>query len=243
MCTEKWRENITMKTVAFVPIKLNNQRTPGKNTRKFDDGNALITVFLKTLVSVKSFYKVYVFCSNDTIRDYLVPGVSFLERPKYLDTQQATPQQIIEEFMKQVDADLYAVCHCTSPFVTREHFEECVSAVKSGVYDSSFTAQKLQHLLWTSDHKPMNFDPANVPRTQDLEPIFSEVSAAYVFRREVFELYHRRIGVTPHITQVSGIECVDIDYPEDFEIANAIYMKKIQTECKKNNYCVMEDKN
>lgn len=39
----KWR--IIMKTVAFVPIKLNNQRTPGKNTKKFDDGSALITVF------------------------------------------------------------------------------------------------------------------------------------------------------------------------------------------------------
>ena len=108
-----------MKTVAFVPIKLNNQRTPGKNTKKFDDGNALVTVFLKTLVKVSNFDEVYVFCSDDTIRDYLVPGVIFLERPQYLDTQQATPQQIIEEFMKWVDADIYAVCHCTSPFVTR----------------------------------------------------------------------------------------------------------------------------
>ena len=25
-----------MKTVAFVPIKLNNQRTPGKNIKKFE---------------------------------------------------------------------------------------------------------------------------------------------------------------------------------------------------------------
>ena len=41
-----------MKTVAFVPIKLNNQRTPGKNTKKFDDGTPLITLFLKTLVKV-----------------------------------------------------------------------------------------------------------------------------------------------------------------------------------------------
>lgn len=230
------RRIIKVKTVAFVPIKLNNQRTPGKNTKKFDDGNALVTVFLKTLVKVSNFDEVYVFCSDDTIRDYLVPGVIFLERPQYLDTQQATPQQIIEEFMKWVDADIYAVCHCTSPFVTREHFEECVSAVKSGEYDSSFTAEKLQHLLWTSNNKPMNFDPANVPRTQDLEPIFSEVSAAYVFRKEVFQQYHRRIGVNPHITQVSGIECVDIDYPEDFEMANAIYMKK-------SNHIEVEEKN
>ncbi len=213
-----------MKTVAFVPVKLNNQRTPGKNTKKFDDGTALISVFLKTLVTVEGIDELYVFCSNPEIQDYLVEGVSFLKRPEYLDTQAATPQDIIKEFMNNVDADIYAVCHCTSPFVSKEHFEECINAVKNDKYDSSFTAERLQHLMWTADNKPLNFDPANIPRTQDLPVYYNEVSAAYVFKKEVFETYNRRIGVTPHITEVSGVECVDIDYPEDFEIANAIYM-------------------
>ena len=217
-----------MKTVAFVPIKLNNQRTPGKNTKRFADGTALITVFLKTLVKVEGLDEVYVFCSNPEIKEYLVEGVKFLERPEYLDTQQATPQDIIGEFMKRVDADIYAVCHCTSPFVTKEHFEECINAVKSEKYDSSFTAERLQHLMWTDDNKPLNFDPTCVPRTQDLPVYYNEVSAAYVFKKEVFELYKRRIGVTPHITEVSGVECVDIDYPEDFEIANAIYISIVK---------------
>ena len=196
-----------MKTVAFVPIKLNNQRTPGKNTKKFDDGSALITVFLRTLVKVKEFDEIYVFCSSPEIKDYLIDGVEYLERPKYLDTQEATPQQIMGEFIKRIDADIYAVCHCTSPFVTAEHFGECVKAVISEKYDSSFTAEKIQRLLWSSDNKP---------------------SAAYVFKKEVFEKYKRRIGINPHITEVSGVECVDIDYPEDFEIANAIYMSIVK---------------
>lgn len=217
-----------MKTVAFVPIKLNNQRTPGKNTKKFDDGTALITLFLKTLSKVKGFDEVYVFCSNESIKDYLVPGVMFLKRPEYLDTQKATPQDIISEFMKRVDADIYAVCHCTSPFVSKEHFEECVNAVKNEDFDSSFTAEKLQHLMWTDKNEPLNFDPENIPRTQDLPVYYNEVSAAYVFKRQVFETYRRRIGIKPHITEVSGIECVDIDYPEDFEIANAIYMSIVK---------------
>jgi hypothetical protein len=32
----------------------------------------------------------------------------------------------------------------------------------------------------------------------------------------VFEKYRLRIGITPYISDVSGIERVDIDYPEDF---------------------------
>ncbi len=217
-----------MKTVAFVPIKLNNQRTPGKNTKRFDDGTPLITLFLKTLVKVSGFDKVYVFCSNESINDYLVPGVEFLKRPDYLDTQTVTPQDIMGEFISRVDADVYAVCHCTSPFVSVGHFQECVEATKSDKYDSSFTAEKFQHLMWKNDNTPLNFDPTNLPRTQDLPIYYNEVSAAYVFKKEVFEKYKRRIGIRPHITEVSGIECVDIDYPEDFEIANAIYMNLIK---------------
>ena len=213
-----------MKTVAFVPIKLNNQRTPGKNTKKFDDGTPLITVFLKTLVKCSEIDELYVFCSNEAIKEYLIPGVKFLKRPEFLDTQEATPQDIISEFMKIVDADIYAVCHCTSPFVSIEHINKCFSSVKEGQYDSAFTGEKIQKLLWNTENKPINFNAENVPRTQDLNPIYSEVSAAYVFKKEVFTKYKRRIGINPLIVEVNGIECVDIDYPEDFEIANAIYM-------------------
>ncbi len=217
-----------MKTVAFVPIKLNNQRIKGKNLKRFEDGKALITVFLETLVKSKEIDELYVFCSDPKIKDYLIPGVTFLERPKYLDTQIATPQDIIKEFMKLVDADIYAVCHCTSPFVSLQHIDECFKAVKSKNYDSAFTAEKVQRLSWSSKNIPLNFNPENIPRTQDLEPIYNEVSAAYVFLKHVFLSLNRRIGNNPYIVEVSNIEAIDIDYPEDFEIANAVYMNIIK---------------
>lgn len=217
-----------MKKVAFVPIKLNNQRTPGKNLRPFSDGMPLLTFFLSTLVKVREFDKIYLFCSDEVVKSYIIDGVDFLKRPKYLDSQEATPQDIINEFIIQVDADIYAVCHCTSPFVSAEHISECVKAVESGEYDSSFTGEKVQKLMWTDRNKPLNFDPANVPRTQDLQVYYNEISAAYVFRKDVFEKYRRRIGINPYITEVRGIECIDIDYPEDFEIADAIYTRIVR---------------
>ncbi len=218
-----------MKVAAFVPIKLNNERAPGKNIKRFDDGTPLVTHFLKTLVSVPEIDNLYVYCSKEDIKDYLVEGVEYLKRPEFLDTKEATPQDIISNFMSTVDADVYMVCHCTSPFVKAERFSECIQKVTSGEYDSAFTGEKLQRLMW---HKgePLNFDAANVPRTQDLPIYYNEVSAAYVFARETFETLKRRIGVNPYICEVSGVECVDIDYPEDFEIANAIYMNIIKKE-------------
>lgn len=218
-----------MKTVAFVPIKLNSERTPGKNIKRFYDGTPLIHFVLKTLRKVKGLDAVYVFCSDERIQDYLIDGIQFLKRPEYLDTAAATPQDIIDEFMKRVDAEIYLVSHATSPFVTAAHFEECIRAVQSGGHDSSFTAERMQRLLWTAEGRPLNFDPENIPRTQDLSPIYNEVSAAYVFTRDMYRALRRRIGLNPHITEVTGVECVDIDYPEDFEIADAIYRDILST--------------
>lgn len=212
-----------MKTVAFVPIKLNNQRAPGKNIKRFDDGTALITYFLAKLNKIETLDEIYVFCSDDSIKDYMIPQVKFLKRPQYLDSQKATPQDIIKEFMNLIDADIYMVSHCTSPFVSIKHFTDCIDVVKSGQYDSAFTGEKMQKLLWRNDRKPLNFNAESVPRTQDLEPIYNEISAAYVFTKQTFQTYNRRIGINPYISVVNGIECIDIDYPEDFEIANAIY--------------------
>ena len=218
-----------MKIAAFVPVKLNNERAPGKNTKRFDDGTPLITHFLKTLTRVPEIDELYVFCSREEIREYLVPGVTYLKRPEYLDTKEATPQDIISSFMSMVQADIYLVCHCTSPFVWAERISECIRKVRDEDYDSAFTGEKIQRLMWYHG-EPLNFDAANVPRTQDLPVYYNEVSAAYVFRRETFETLRRRIGVKPYICEVSGAECVDIDYPEDFEIANAIYMKLLRKE-------------
>lgn len=215
-----------MKIAAFVPVKLKNERTPGKNTKRFDDGTALITCFLRTLVHVPEIDELYVFSSDEAIKNYLIPGVKFLKRPEFLDTNQATPQDIIEAFMKQIEADVYLVCHCTSPFVKAERISECIGKVCKEGYDSAFTAEKIQRLMWYNG-EPLNFDAANVPRTQELPAYFNEVSAAYVFKKETFLSLHRRIGLKPYICEVSGIECIDIDYPEDFEIANAIYMHLI----------------
>ncbi len=215
------------KIVAMVPVKLNNERLPGKNTKKFFNGKALLTVFLETLIKVREINEIYVFCSNESIVDYLVPKVKYLKRPEFLDTPQATPQDIISEFMKIVDADIYMVAHCTSPFVTQKHFEDCINAVTSEKYDSAFTAEKVQKLFWKKNGETLNFNPENIPRTQELEPLFAEVSAAYVFTKEVFTKLHRRIGTNPCIVEVNGIESVDIDRETDFIIADAIYKKLI----------------
>jgi CMP-N-acetylneuraminic acid synthetase len=98
---------------------------------------------------------------------------------------------------------------------------ECIEKVKSRQYDSAFCAIVIQDFLWM-DNKPLNFDASNLPRSQDLKPIYRETSGVYVFTKDVFLNHKRRIGDNPFIKVVSYKEAVDINNPEDFDLAKAL---------------------
>ena len=94
-----------MKIVAMVPIKLNSERVKEKNLRPFSDGKPLVQFILETLMKCKRVDEVYVYCSSDRIKDYLIDGVRFLKRPEYLDGNACNCNDIIREFMKEGEAD------------------------------------------------------------------------------------------------------------------------------------------
>jgi CMP-N-acetylneuraminic acid synthetase len=217
-----------MKIVAIVPIKLNNERLPGKNTRRFVDGTPLIQFILSALLKVSELNEIYVFCSDEAIKEYLPQGVTFLKRDTSLDRSETKGNQILEKFIDTVDADIYVLSHATAPFTKPESISKCIQNVLSGEFDSAFLAQRLNDLMWT-DAGALNFNSHDVPRTQDLPNIYAESSGAYIFTKNVFKEYKSRYGQKPYICEVSTIESIDIDYPEDFKIANAIYKEILPT--------------
>lgn len=206
-----------MRVVAIMPIKLKNERLPGKNIKMLG-GKPLIQYSLETLKKVEGIDEIVVFCSEEAVKEYLIDGVKYIKRPAYLDEPSSNFTQIFEKFSEIYDADIYIYAHATAPYVEVNTVQNCLNAVKNDNYDSAFCASKIQDYFW-KDGKPLNFDATNIPRSQDLEPIYRETSGVYVFRKEVFEKYRRRIGERPYISEVSYREAIDINEPEDFVIA------------------------
>ena len=213
-----------MKTVAIIPIKLNNERLPGKNTKLLGD-IPLIQHILNTLLQVNEIDDIYVYCSDETIESYFPKGIKFLKRDAVLDLATSNFNQIFDSFISKIDSDIYVYAHATAPFIEIETIQDCISKIKSGEYDSAFTASKIQDYLWT-DGKPMNFDATNLPRSQDLTPIYRETSGIYVFTKKQYLQTHRRIGNKPYIKETSYKEAIDINTAEDFELAQIIIKNK-----------------
>ena len=210
-----------MKVVAFVPIKLNSQRLPHKNILPIG-GKPLCWHICNTLLHVEEIEKVYVYCSDETVVKYLPEGVELKLRPKELDGDNVKGFQIYESFIKEVDSDVYILAHTTSPFIKKDSISTSVKNILSGQYDSAFSAERIQTFAWYKGN-PINYDINDVPRTQDMEPIFVETSAFYMFKKEIFTEHHRRIGYNPYIYEIHGIESVDIDEREDYDNACMLY--------------------
>ena len=214
-----------MKIVALVPIRLNSQRVEGKNLRLLG-GRPLMTYLLESLVAARNIDEVYVYCSDESIKQYLPEGATFLKRDPKLDSNTTLGEEIYNAFTKEVEADIYVLAHATSPFIRTSTIEQGVDKVASGEYDSAFSAEKVQTFTWWQG-RPLNYSLERIPRTQDLEPVYVETSAFFIFRREVWLNKHRRIGDHPYTAVTDRIESMDIDNPDDFKLAEAIVAAKL----------------
>ena len=215
-----------MRVVAFLPIKLNSQRLPHKNTLELA-GHPLCWHLSETLSNVKMIDDVYVYCSDASVVNYCSSKAKFLQREKYLDGNNVKSFELIGSFIKAVDADVYVFANTTSPFLKSETIENALMHVLDNSHDSALTVEKIQTFARFRG-EPINYDINDIPKTQDIEPIYIETSGFYIFTKDVFVKNNRRVGFNPYLQVVQGLEAIDIDTLEDFKMAEALYGIKAQ---------------
>lgn len=214
------------KIVSFIPIKLNNQRLPGKNLMELD-GRPLCDYIFHTISKVDAINERYVYCSDEKIREYMTDELTFIKRDSYLDGFQVKGLEIIEHFVKDVDADIYVLTHVTQPFTKAASIKKALDKVVYEEYDSAFSCTCIQDYCWFQG-RPLNYTRSDIVTTQNLEPVYMETGAFFIFRKEVFTQLHQRIGNNPYMCIIDSLEAIDIDTKEDFEFAKvaAQYQKK-----------------
>ncbi|MCI8763294.1 MAG: acylneuraminate cytidylyltransferase family protein [Lachnospiraceae bacterium] len=211
--------------VSFIPIKLNNQRLPGKNLKELD-GRPLCDYIFNTINQIEEISEKYVYCSDESIKDYIPEGLIYLKRDSYLDGFQVKGLEIIDYFIKDIDADIYVLTHVTQPFTRPDSIKAALNKVMYEGYDSAFSCIAMQDYCWYKG-QPVNYDMQDIVITQNLEPVYVETGAFFVFRKEVFTKYHQRIGKKPYMCVTNQMEATDIDTKEDFDFAGIVaqYLK------------------
>ncbi len=216
-----------MKIVAFVPIKLNSERLPHKNILPL--GKKPLCFYIFETLKKAGLKDIFVFCSDEKIKKYIPSYVKFLKRDKRLDSDKTKGLEIYQEFKRAINKniDVYVLAHTTSPFLKPKSMKKGIEAIKKG-FDSSLSVQKLKTFAWYQN-KPLNYDLKDIPRTQDIEPIYIETSGFFIYTKEVINR-NQRIGKKSFFVEVDDFEAIDIDTKKDFEFAKAImsYYQRIK---------------
>ena len=174
--------------VALLPMKANSERVKGKNFKKFID-KPLFKWILDTLLSVSLIDKVIINTDARFIleENNLFENDRIIIRDRKLDLigDFVSMNEIIKDDINNINSNLYLMTHTTNPFLSKTTINNSIltynKLFKNNEIDSLFTVDKIQNRLYQFDGTPINHDPVNLIRTQDLIPWYQENSNLYLF--------------------------------------------------------------
>ena len=214
------------KIVALLPMKANSERVKGKNFKIFN-GKPLYKWILDTLLSIDLIDKVIINTDARVILENngLFENDKIIIRDRKLDLigDLVSMNKIIADDVNNVESEIYLMTHTTNPFLSSDTLKKALNLFKSenekNSYDSLFTVNKYQTRFYRKDCSPVNHDPNNLIRTQDLEPWYEENSNLYIFTKNGFLSTNSRIGSKPLLFESPKFESIDIDNAEDWAFA------------------------
>jgi len=213
--------------VALLPMKAHSERVSGKNFRDLA-GKPLFRWILDTLLSIDVIDQVVINTdARKSLEDSgLVDGgrIRIRDRKQELLGDFTSMNLILQDDIEAVPADIYLMTHTTNPLLGSGTILKALDkflAEKSG-HDSLFTVNRFQTRFYREDLTPVNHDPDNLLRTQDLEPWYEENSCLYIFTPKSFGATNARIGKQPMMFEIPKLEAIDIDENEDWIMAAAL---------------------
>jgi CMP-N-acetylneuraminic acid synthetase len=221
----------------FLPTRKGSQRVKSKNTRPFagTDGG-ILEVKLKQLLNSKTLSSV-VLSTNDELSmevaskiDPSQEKIKVIQRPDHLCLDTTKLTDLITYVPEIINQKHIIWGHTTTPFVDAADYDkgitEYFSKLKEG-YDSLISVMPLQNFLLDKDGDVFNYDAGENrwPRTQDLPVLYEVNHAMFITSRDIYIHEKNRVGAKPYLYEQDKIKSFDIDWEDDFLIAEAIYDK------------------
>lgn len=209
---------------AIVPMRHSSERVKGKNYRELG-GKPLFRHIVDALLASKFVDRVVIDTDSPVIREYVatrLPEVLVVERPAHLRDGAIAMNDVLENTLSQLDGEAFLQTHSTNPFLRSSTIDLAIKQFFDDGVDSLFTTTPIQARFWWDAERPVNHDLAVLLRTQDLAPLHLENSCLYIFSRGPFLLERNRITTKRAIFPVSGLEAIDIDTEEDWDLAAAL---------------------
>lgn len=222
---------MTSKVTCFLPCRQGSERVPRKNIKSFAGyQHGLIELKLAQLDKAQYINEIVLSTNDAEIIDFAtqldIPNLRLHQRDEELSSSLTSTDALVAHALDLIPEGEILWTHVTSPFITAQHYDAIIKCYREKLmqgYDSLMTTTAIYGFLW-QDEKPLNYD-RNIekwPRTQTLEPIHEVNSGVFLASSDVYRAFDDRIGERPYLYELDKITSYDVDWPEDFVIAELI---------------------
>jgi N-acylneuraminate cytidylyltransferase len=224
-----------MDTVAFfLPTRKGSQRVKNKNTRPFAGINGgLLENKLGQLMRTKKIDEILLSTNDEEcikIAEKYAEKcgrIKILMRPDALCLDTTDLQDLISYVPTITKANHILWGHVTTPMTDAHDYDDAVAIYFSKLsdgYDSLVSVNEFRNFLLNTDGKLVNNTTRFLwPRTQDLTPLYETNHAIFLAKREIYEMQRNRIGDHPVFYTMDKLSSFDIDWEDDFFIAETIF--------------------
>lgn len=229
---------MTEKVTCFLPCRAGSQRVVRKNIKPFAGyENGLIEIKLRQLLAAEGIDEVVLTTNDADILAYAEsldePRLRLHRRVEELSSSATSTDQLVAHALELIPEGHILWTHVTSPFITAKHYDEVIRIYREQReqgYDSLMTTTAIHGFLW-QDEQPMNYDRTieKWPRTQTLAPVHEVNSGAFLAPADLYRELDDRIGRRPYLYAMDKFTSFDIDWPEDFVIAECLVEKGLVT--------------
>ena len=218
-----------MKIIAMIPARMGSKRVKSKNLRLLN-GRPLIEHILDTVSKIDLFDGIYINSEDEIFSEIAEKyGVNFYKRPNHLSSDEATNDEFVYEFLKNIECDILIQVLPTSPFLTKQEIKDFVNKMITNDLDTLVSVEHKQ-IACIYQGKPINFERLEKnPPSQTMIPIMSYATALMGWKSSVFIENIDKIGVAYHggegrtdFFELKGYSTIDIDNEEDFLLAEAV---------------------
>lgn len=221
------------KIAFFLPTRKGSERVKNKNTRPFAgiDGG-LVENKIKQLLHTKRVDEIILSTNDETCMEVaqkfaLDKRLRIIYRPDALCLSSTNLQDLICYVPTITDADHILWGHVTTPLVGADEYDKGIELYLSKLhegYDSLVGVAELKNFLLDCEGKLIN-NTTDIPwpRTQDLKPLYEINHTIFLAKRDVYMKQKNRIGVKPLLHIMDKIHSFDIDWEDDFTIAEVMY--------------------
>ena len=215
----------------FLPCRSSSARIKNKNIKKFSNKKfGLLELKISQLILVKGIRNIVVSTNDKKIINFLkkkkIKKIVIDKRANNLCTSSTSTDLLIKYVPKLIESNHILWTHVTSPFFNNKDYERAIKIYKNNLkkYDSLMGATKMQDFIYDKK-KPINFNKKKEkwPQTQSLKKLFIINNTIFLSSKKNYIKYNDRIGKKPFLMEVNKIKSFDIDWPEDFKIAENMY--------------------